>query len=58
MPAALSDKALPADLSRWLDDQERQVLIKALEETGYNRTAAAAKLGLNLRQIHHVGRGR
>jgi two-component system response regulator PilR (NtrC family) len=53
MPAALSDKALPADLSLWLDDQERQVLIKALEETGYNRTAAAAKLGLNLRQIRY-----
>ena len=46
-------KPLPADLSKWLDDQERQVLIKALEETNFNRTAAAAKLGLNLRQIRY-----
>ena len=48
-----ADKPLPADLSKWLDDQERQVLIKALEETNFNRTAAAAKLGLNLRQIRY-----
>ena len=46
-------KPLPSDLSKWLDDQERQVLIKALEETNFNRTAAAAKLGLNLRQIRY-----
>jgi two-component system response regulator PilR (NtrC family) len=51
-PAA-SDGPLPADLSKWLDEQERQVLVKALEETGFNRTAAAAKLGLNLRQIRY-----
>ncbi|ARU05925.1 sigma-54-dependent Fis family transcriptional regulator [Comamonas serinivorans] len=48
-----SDTTLPADLSKWLDEQERQVLVKALEETNFNRTAAAAKLGLNLRQIRY-----
>ena len=48
-----TDATLPADLSKWLDHQERQVLIKALEETNFNRTAAAAKLGLNLRQIRY-----
>ncbi|GLS13989.1 sigma-54-dependent transcriptional regulator [Hydrogenophaga electricum] len=45
--------ALPADLQAYLDDQERQMLVKALRETDYNRTAAAARLGLNLRQIRY-----
>lgn len=44
---------LPADLQAFLDDQERQVLLKALRETDFNRTAAAAKLGLNLRQMRY-----
>ena len=29
------------------------MLIRALNETGFNRTAAAARLGLNLRQIRY-----
>jgi two-component system response regulator PilR (NtrC family) len=44
---------LPTDLQTWLDDQERQMLIRALNETGFNRTAAAARLGLNLRQMRY-----
>ena len=44
---------LPEDLERWLDAQERRVLERALDETGFNRTAAAALLGLNLRQIRY-----
>ena len=44
---------LPADLQSWLDEQERIVLVRALQETGFNRTAAAARLGLNLRQIRY-----
>ncbi len=44
---------LPADLQDHLDRQEREILIKALQETGFNRTAAAAKLGLSLRQIRY-----
>ncbi|MCU0941940.1 MAG: sigma-54 dependent transcriptional regulator [Hydrogenophaga sp.] len=56
-PRATSDPApggdLPSDLQRYLDDQERLVLVKALQECGYNRTAAAARLGLNLRQIRY-----
>jgi two-component system, NtrC family, response regulator PilR len=46
-------QALPSDLQSYLDDQERQVLLKALQECGFNRTAAAARLGLNLRQIRY-----
>ena len=44
---------LPTDLQAWLDLQEREVLVRALRETGFNRTAAAARLGLNLRQIRY-----
>ena len=44
---------LPTDLEAWLDTQERAVLVRALDETGFNRTAAAARLGLNLRQIRY-----
>jgi two-component system response regulator PilR (NtrC family) len=44
---------LPTDLQRYLDEQERQVLLKALRETDFNRTAAAARLGLNLRQMRY-----
>jgi two-component system response regulator PilR (NtrC family) len=52
-PAPLAPAALPADLQEHLDRQEREILIKALQETGFNRTAAAARLGLSLRQIRY-----
>jgi two-component system response regulator PilR (NtrC family) len=45
--------ALPTDLKAWLAEQERRILTRALEQTGFNRTAAAARLGLNLRQIRY-----
>ena len=48
MPAAL-----PQDLQAFLDQQEREILVKTLQETGYNRTAAAQRLGLSLRQIRY-----
>jgi two-component system response regulator PilR (NtrC family) len=48
-----SPNTLPVDLQRHLDLQERDILIKALQETGFNRTAAAARLGLSLRQIRY-----
>ncbi|MDR7150233.1 two-component system response regulator PilR (NtrC family) [Hydrogenophaga palleronii] len=44
---------IPNDLQTYLDEQERQVLLKALRECDYNRTAAAARLGLNLRQMRY-----
>ena len=44
---------IPPDLQTYLDEQERQVLLKALKETDFNRTAAAARLGLNLRQMRY-----
>jgi two-component system response regulator PilR (NtrC family) len=45
--------AVPADLQTYLDQQEREILVRALRESGFNRTAAAARLGLSLRQIRY-----
>ena len=44
---------MPSDLQAYLDQQEREILVKALRETGFNRTAAAQRLGLSLRQIRY-----
>ena len=51
--AATTAKPLPGDLQDHLDKQERDILLQALRQTGFNRTAAAAMLGLNLRQIRY-----
>ncbi len=48
-----TESPLPADLQSYLDEQERRVLMQALQECGFNRTAAAARLGLNLRQMRY-----
>ena len=45
--------AIPSDLQSHLDRQEREILVQTLRETGFNRTAAAARLGLSLRQIRY-----
>ncbi len=45
--------AVPENLQDFLDQQERNILSKVLEETGFNRTAAATRLGLSLRQIRY-----
>ena len=44
---------LPLNLQTWLDAQERKILLQALQANHNNRTAAAAQLGLNLRQIRY-----
>ena len=44
---------VPDNLQDYLDRQERNILVKVLEETGFNRTAAATRLGLSLRQIRY-----
>ena len=45
--------ATPTDLQAYLDQQERDILVRVLQETGFNRTATAARLGLSLRQIRY-----
>ena len=44
---------MPGDLQTYLDQQEREILVKALHESGFNRTAAAQRLGLSLRQMRY-----
>jgi two-component system response regulator PilR (NtrC family) len=46
-------RLIPADLQAHLDQQEREILVEVLRDTGFNRTAAAARLGLSLRQIRY-----
>ena len=46
-------QSLPTDLQHHLDSQERDILVRTLHETGFNRTAAAVRLGLTLRQIRY-----
>ncbi len=45
--------ALPSDLVTYLDDVERNILVRALDRFRYNRTAAGASLGLSLRQMRY-----
>jgi two-component system response regulator PilR (NtrC family) len=40
-------------LQAYLDTHERAILLRALQETNFNRTAAASRLGLSLRQIRY-----
>jgi two-component system response regulator PilR (NtrC family) len=42
-----------AGLGEALDDVERAAIMKALEETRFNKTAAAKKLGLSLRALRY-----
>ena len=44
---------LPSDLAVYLDEVERAILLRALEQHRFNRTAAAVSLGLSLRQIRY-----
>ena len=38
---------------QYLGDIEKQAIIKALEETRWNRTAAAKKLGISFRALRY-----
>ncbi len=50
---AAVEAALPNDLAVFLDDVERDILVRALERHRFNRTAAGASLGLSLRQMRY-----
>jgi two-component system, NtrC family, response regulator PilR len=55
-PAVLAEPAaetLPSDLTAYLDEIERRVLVQALAAHRGNRTAAGQRLGLTLRQIRY-----
>jgi two-component system response regulator PilR (NtrC family) len=52
-PLATALVTVPENLQHYLDAQERSILCQVLVETRFNRTAAAARLGLSLRQIRY-----
>jgi len=52
-PAPPIEEPLPNDLEKYLDQVEREILVRALEQHRYNRTAAGSSLGLSLRQIRY-----
>ena len=52
-PVAAALVAVPENLQDYLDAQERSILCQVLVDTRFNRTAAAARLGLSLRQIRY-----
>jgi two-component system response regulator PilR (NtrC family) len=43
----------PQDLQAYLDNEERRILVQVLQSTGYNRTLAAQRLSISLRQIRY-----
>jgi two-component system response regulator PilR (NtrC family) len=45
------DRSVPLD--RYMEDMERQVILEALEQTRWNRTAAARQLGLTFRSLRY-----
>ena len=50
---ALPSVTLPIDLPAYLESVERNVILAALDQTGFNRTAAAKLLGLSFRQLRY-----
>lgn len=43
----------PSDLEQYMQDMEKQILLKALEESGNNKTKAAEALGISFRAIRY-----
>jgi two-component system, NtrC family, response regulator PilR len=48
-----AEAPVPADLVAHLDQIEREILVRALEQHRLNRTAAGAAMGLSLRQMRY-----
>ena len=43
----------PENLPGYLDEVEKEAILQALEETRWNRTAAARKLGITFRALRY-----
>jgi two-component system response regulator PilR (NtrC family) len=54
-PAAppLADDALPSNLPDYLSQVERDIILRALNQTQFNRTQAASLLGISVRQLRY-----
>lgn len=53
LPEPREDEGFPNDLAAAVAETERAAIMKALEATRWNRTAAARQLGLTLRQLRY-----
>jgi two-component system response regulator PilR (NtrC family) len=53
MPSDAREGDMPSDLAAAVAETERAAIMKALEATRWNRTAAAKQLGLTLRQLRY-----
>jgi two-component system response regulator PilR (NtrC family) len=57
LPSGLAEPtqatSIPLDLQAHLDSLERSILLQVLQETSFNRTAAATRLGISLRQMRY-----
>jgi two-component system response regulator PilR (NtrC family) len=51
--ARLSPEGIPESLPDYLDAVEREAILRALERTGHNRTAAARRLGVSFRALRY-----
>ena len=49
----VSEDGIPVCLPQYLEWREREAIVKALERTGQNRTAAARLLGISFRALRH-----
>ncbi|MDB5920839.1 MAG: Fis family transcriptional regulator, partial [Massilia sp.] len=52
-PAALAPDALPNSLPEYLEQVEREIILRALAQTQFNRTQAAQLLGISFRQLRY-----
>jgi two-component system response regulator PilR (NtrC family) len=53
LPNADSAAAPTTDLGDQIEDVQRQAIVDALQQTRYNKTAAAKLLGLTFRQLRY-----
>jgi two-component system, NtrC family, response regulator PilR len=52
-PPPLADDALPSNLPDYLSQVERDIILRALNQTQFNRTQAASLLGISVRQLRY-----
>ncbi len=52
-PAALGPASLPSNLPAYLEQVERDIIGRALQQTQFNRTKTASLLGISVRQLRY-----
>ena len=52
-PAALGPAVLPSNLPEYLEQVERDIIGRALQQTQFNRTKTASLLGISVRQLRY-----